>query len=264
MQGNYHLILVLIFFAFSALSWLIGKLREQAAIKKARDENRRAREEELRTGRVAEPPAPTRGGELAELRELAAKRQEQLRQMREMQKRSAASARQRPQEAVVIGPSPIPLPGTPGPRPGIPTMRGPGIPGTPGTPGVPVTLRPPTRSTNTSRTPMPDRGVQDIRPGAQTPKQKGRTPATRREDAPAEFVRPPFTVEPAAPRRIVADTIDAFSIKDTAVGHPSRPARTGLAALLGTGGARPNVADMRRAIILTEIFSKPVSERGQA
>jgi hypothetical protein len=268
MQGNYHLILVLIFFAFSALSWLIGKLREQAAIKKARDENRRARDEELRTGRVAEAPSQTRGGELAELRELAAKRQEQLRQMREMQKRSAASTRHRPQETVVIGPSPIPLPGVP--KPGTPTMRSPrtpgipGIPGTPGTPGVPVTLRPQGRAAAPTRSPQPDRGVQDIRPGAQMPRQKGRTPVTRREDAQAEFIRPPFTVEPAAPRRLVADTKDAFSISDAEESRVKRPAPIGLAALLGTGGTRPTAAEMRRAIVLNEIFSKPVSDRGAA
>lgn len=252
MQGNYHLLAVLAFFAFSALSWVIGKLREQAAIKKSRDEARRNRDEELRTGRAVEAPAQTRGGELAELRELAAKRQQQLQQMRDMQKRSAAAAKQRPKDTVVFGPSPIPLPG--GQR-----QQGPGVPGVPGRPSLPnapVTLRPQGRPQQ-----QPSRGVQDIRPGTPLPRAKGKTPATRREEPAAEFVRQPYTVEPAKPRRIVADTTDHIGGPGAPETSVNRPAPVGLAALLATAGKRPTPSDMRRAIMLNEVLSKPVGMR---
>jgi hypothetical protein len=251
--GNFHLIIVLLFFAFSAISWVVGKLREQAAIKKARDEMKRTRDEELRTGRAVAPPAPTRGGELAELRELAMKRQQQLQQMRDMQKRGPQTARSGTPE-ILVG-APLPVPGLPN-RPG--TLSAPGIPGTPGIPGRPRPIPPQT----VRPVPLPNRGVQDIRPGTPTPRQQKNPPMSRR-DAPgrgeADF-RPPYTVEPSAPRRLVADTPEPnHAIGDSAASRRAAP--IGLSALLGTAGTRPTASDMRRAIILNEIFSKPVGAR---
>jgi hypothetical protein len=251
--GNYHLILVLLFFAFSAVSWVVGKLREQAAIKKARDEMKRARDEELRTGRAVAQPAPTRGGELAELRELAMKRQQQLQQMRDMQKRAPQTTRGGTPE-ILVG-APLPVPGLPN-RPG--TLSAPGMPRTPGTPGIPGRPRPIPPQT-VRPVPLPNRGVQDIRPGTPTPRQQKKPPMSRRDAAEADF-RPPYTVEPATPRRLVADSHEPHHAI-TEAGATRRAAPIGLSALLGTAGTRPTTSDMRRAIILSEIFSKPVGAR---
>lgn len=270
MQGqNLHLLILLLFFGFSAVSWVIGKLREQAAIKKARDEMKRARDEQLRTGRAPEPvaggqPPPARTSELNELRELAAKRQRQLEQMREMQQqglraqRTAAQTPARdPRQAQV--PMPFPIPGIPLPAPKPGGAGGPGGMGAPGGPGVPRAPRPPTRRSG-AQAGGGSTGLQDIRPGQPMlrPKQSN---APKGEPG---FVAPPAfrTLEQPVPRRLVPDEPKPGSDSGAVPGVARRAVPIGLAALLGrSDGGRPSPAEIRRAVILSEIFGPPVSAR---
>ncbi|MFM9957067.1 MAG: hypothetical protein ACKVZJ_03260 [Phycisphaerales bacterium] len=269
MQGNnLQLLLIILVFGFSAISWVIGKLREQAAIKKARDELRRARDEQLRTGRTPEEAgsgpseAKTRSGDLNELRELAMKRQRQLEQMKEMQQqqmRSQRTAAQTPTRdprqvpgTSSIPPMPFPIPGTPLPTPkpgGGGGLRGPGMPGVP---------RPPKQQSR--RQPMqPSGGVQDIRPGQPAMRPKPARPFKAEQT----FDVPPFMVaEQATPRRLLADSPMPGSEAAPLTGVDRRAVPIGLSALLGrTDGGRPTMAEVRRAVILSEIFGPPVSAR---
>lgn len=113
-----------IFLAMSFGSWLLNQLREQAKLKKARDEARRRYEEQLRTGRT-EPsrsvaPAPVAA---PSAEEAAQRRQAQLRELRKQQEssgRTVVIARPSPQAPARPAPSPIVL----GPG-GVVIARGP-------------------------------------------------------------------------------------------------------------------------------------------
>ncbi|MBN8645692.1 MAG: hypothetical protein J0L61_10710 [Planctomycetes bacterium] len=237
--SSIHLILILLVFGASALSWVIGKLREQAAIKKMKDEAKRRSEEELRTGRVTSAPAePSRSSELAELRELAAKRQQQLQQMRQAQKQTAQQRR----EEAARGPAPFPIsvpqsqrPSKPG-APGFPGMprQGPGVPGAPGTPTQPrarvLEVRVPSRRTKES-TPVPI----------------------------------PVIEQESRVRRLVADspapTMAAPAAARTAEEGVSRAIPVGFSALLGLRPGTRDTGALKRALVLSEILGPPLATR---
>jgi len=96
--------------AISAISWIAQRLKEQSAIKHARDEMARRRNEELRTGRT-EAPSPTSGASAPDaqaMQDLAARRQAQLRELRARQaQQQSQSGRTMP--PVVIAPVPPPV-----------------------------------------------------------------------------------------------------------------------------------------------------------
>jgi len=245
--GNYQLILILIVFGFSALSWVIGQLRQQAAIKKTRDEMSRARDEELRTGRQSDTETnPSRSGELAELRELAMKRQQQLQQMRAAQQRGTQGMQVRmpaPDRRVQAPQFPSPSQQSRPTAPGIPK------PARPGVPGVPSQAR---RPGTTGR-------IEEIRPP--TPAQRPQRRAMA-QPQPEEAPLPAYTAERATTRRLVADADDPTnSVNAFADREKRNTAPIGFAALLGTQGHKPTPSEMRRAIILSEIFLPPVAAR---
>ncbi len=253
--GSGHLIILLIVFGMSAISWVIGKLREQAAIKRMKDELKRRQEEELRTGRTSEPSQPTKLSELQQLRELAIKRQQQLEQMRAAQRTAgqADAARARgtlgaPSQGgpVVLIPSP-PIPTGRIPKP----TRAPGVPGIPGGPGVPRTIPGggrPAGGAGSSR-PVPRRAAE---------------PEPQRT-----LARPPATVPVPEPARGVTqgrgrlmEIASAQSDRAGDAGRPSAPAAVELAALVGLRARGGGAAELRRAILLSEVLGPPVSARG--
>jgi colicin import membrane protein len=114
-SGWIQFALLFLVFGFSAASWLYGKLREQAELKKMRDAQRRRREQELRTGRMTRAQAEAEAAATAgaagaggaatagakagssrdpeELRRLAERRQAQLRELRERQRQERTESR---------------------------------------------------------------------------------------------------------------------------------------------------------------------------
>ena len=132
MQNYWPIIIVM---AISGISWIAQRLKEQAAIKQAKDRLAQERNEELRTGRAA-APSPTQQSQTSDaqaLQDLAARRQAQLRELRARQMQQGQAAPTPP--PVVFAPStqqrrPAPMPsGTlrPTPLPGgtrpVPTQR---------------------------------------------------------------------------------------------------------------------------------------------
>lgn len=97
MGTNYQVWIFVLLAAFSAISWAVKKLQEQAAIKAAQEREARRSDEILRTGRdpQAQAEAARAPGSLddaqARLRELAQRRQAQLRELR---KREQAQGQQ--------------------------------------------------------------------------------------------------------------------------------------------------------------------------
>lgn len=84
-MSNYWPIVIVM--AISAISWIAQRLKEQAAIKQAKDRLAQERNEELRTGRAA-APSPTQQAQTSDaqaLQDLAARRQAQLRELRARQ-----------------------------------------------------------------------------------------------------------------------------------------------------------------------------------
>ena len=115
MGNNSQLIILLIFATISALSWVFGKLKEQSELKRARDEARRKRDEELRTGRVEQPSPTSRMPPTpAQVRaqDMAARRQAQLEELRRQQQ---ARTQMTLPGGVVIVRGPVPGPTAPAP-----------------------------------------------------------------------------------------------------------------------------------------------------
>lgn len=258
MGSNGHLIVLLIVFGMSAVSWIVGKLREQAAIKRMRDELKRRQDEELRTGRLLEAPEPTeKRGELAELRELAIKRQQQLEQMRRSQKQQAET------QVIVVSPSQAPPP----------VRRGPGVPGVPGGIGGPGGPGFPVKKTGFPGGPTRTQVPQPL--PSPKPAQRPATPSTRSPQVVRQRAQPPERAsagfaEPPKPRRPVADPPSAIQSapQEQADGYLIAEARrvgpVGIAGMLGLAGGKVTVADLRRQIVLGEILGQPLSLRGES
>lgn len=115
----------------SAISWILQRLKEQAAIKQARDEIARAKNEELRTGRSSAPTAPKAVAqtETQALQDLAARRQAQLRELRTRQMQQGQPQSTTP--PVVLTPPPARRPAPSAPQHG--TLRPTPLPGGPRT-----------------------------------------------------------------------------------------------------------------------------------
>ena len=90
MQQLQHFWPLILIMAISAVSWILQRLKEQAAIKKAKEAQERRKLEELRTGRALDaPPGPERPDQAA-MQDLAARRQAQLRELRARQQQQQA------------------------------------------------------------------------------------------------------------------------------------------------------------------------------
>lgn len=232
-QNLLQYLLPLIILGMPALSWIIQKLRENYQTKQLKDAERQSREDALRQS----APVTTRSQTPPEedplekrRRELAARRAEQLRQLRERQEQRTG--------AVVLQPQQTQSPRT------MPTATGaPGSPARPPAgrqqrPGLPA-QRPPVRRPQpqpSQRTPQ-----QRQRTGRQLPRA---TSPTRPQDAPQQSNR-----------------IQLASALQTEIGQgaptETDPSSSRSHPLLRSGSG----TDLRRAIMLSEIFGKPMSMR---
>jgi hypothetical protein len=231
----------------SLLSWIIGKLREQAEIKRAKDEARRRQDEQLRTGRSSGAPAANAPAG-ASAQELAARRQAQLEALRKQQQ-----INQRARAVGTAAPRPMGQPGGPpgGPRPMGPDPRQPGF-------GVPQT---------TTRGPTPLPGQQPQRPAArpqQAPQQQRKQNQQRgessRQQRRIEVVAQPF--EPPEPPPVVRRS--AFAPPPPAAAPVHAEVRAGPKGLLfNADGRARSPAELRRAFALMEVLSPPLSMRDE-
>lgn len=218
-------VILLIFAGISTLSWVFGKLREQAELKRARDEARRRRDEELRTGRAVETPAPGTRQSAAQSRaqELAARRQAQLEQLRRQQQARAQVA----------------VPG------GVVIVRGPQPPGAPAR-GPVVTRRLP---------------AQPVPTGILVPPRKSSTrpaPTSR----PAASQRPTLAAPSAPPAPRPAES--AAEIGSHAASRPEHALRNTQSVrglLLGASDDAARTRGLRALIGAIEVLGPPVALR---
>lgn len=238
-----NLWMLLIFFGLSALSWVVGKMREQATIRKQKEEARQRYEEQLRTGRDAEPgPQRTVSPQTPVPADLAERRQAQLRELRRQQQgRTSASppivvARPAPQSRVRT------IPG------GVVIQRGPGSPQRPQAPAT----RPAKRPASSKNDPLasPWLALDQRRQAEQSERERIAREAEARE---TQQVR----LEAAQRRAPVPVEDDA----------PESPASArhrrgmGVRELLVPGPSRQRPADLQRLFALSEVLGRPVSLR---
>jgi len=255
------LITILLFFGFTFLSWLFGKLKEQAEVNKQRQATQRRREEMLRTGRGVQPqPA---GGPYAVRRpegqpqaamsaeELASRRQAQLRAMREEQLRRLRQGAQRPGQGPGQGAAP-----TGGARSTSPQR--------PAQPGAA-----PARSGS-----APVRQVQTGRPGqgppSRTPQQPARRASSPPGAAPTSRKQQELLRRQADAARRARETRETPGADALAEGSDAslasrfmeRSAPPAERKRTGFFGGRPLTAEeLRRAVVINEIFNRPVGMR---
>lgn len=225
LQGiNLQIVLIVLFFGFSALTWVVRKLKEQAEIRRRQQILERQKFEALRTGRIETGPAPVASGAQAperRLAEMAARRAEQMRQgglvpsptqTRPLPPRTPQAPRQ-PQRAATRAPMPRPVGATPSSAP-RPVARAP-LPGQ-------------AKSTAQRRQEMLEarRRALEARARAEQPEPR---------PTPRAVVQPPVRVrtpDPVAPAPTIRPHLD----------H----------------------ASLRRAMVLKEILDPPIALRGEA
>ncbi|MGP1345880.1 MAG: hypothetical protein ACTS3F_04325 [Phycisphaerales bacterium] len=270
-----QLIILALFFGITAISWIANKLREQAEIKRIRDEMRRREEEALRSTNVMRreeaDAAVAQGAKTpmqVRMEELAARRQAQLRELRERQAREAQQQRQggarQPGVLLPGGRAGAPTPTRPGPRP---------IPGAQRQPTTRAPQRPPVS--------IPGRT-----PGRSAPQRP--TPSTRPEPVPTPRQREEAALRQAPPiadrseeapstpiQRQEIDTSALSMIESTAIGEGRpRKARRAVStvsadvrALLGRApGADPHQRLRRQRALLAaaEVIGTPAAFRDDA
>ncbi len=93
-MGNFsNLLQILVIFLVvgsGAISWAINKMKEEAERKRLREQMRRRRDEEIRTGRPQPAPQSKAQAQDARLKELAERRQAQLRELKKQQAQGGA------------------------------------------------------------------------------------------------------------------------------------------------------------------------------
>lgn len=260
--NNSQLIIFLIVMAFSALSWVIGYLKEQSRIKKVKDEQKRRFEESLRTGRSAEEPVLQKDPAA----DLAARRQAQLQELRRQQMEERA----RGQGGVVVARAPGSAGGAGAPG----TLGGPGSQQRPGRGQIVIQRAP---NTGAQRGQRRDPQQQPARPARDTPPPTfatGNDPTTlqarrQREQAERESAaQMALRIEARDAERRAAELsaqererrLAAASTRAASAAKPLGGAR----GLLfdRSGGATPEF--LRRAILLSEVLGRPVSDRPTA
>ncbi len=237
--------------SLSLLSWIVGKLREQAEIKRAKDEARRRQDEQLRTGRAAGAPggAAANAPAGASAQELAARRQAQLEALRRQQQMN-----QRSRAVGTAAPRPMGQPGGPpgGPRPMGPDQRqvGFGVPqtvtrGPTALPGQPQPQRPAARPQQTT---LPQRKQNQQRGEPTRPQRR------------PEVAAQPF--DPPAPPPVVRRS--AFAPPPPVAAPVHAEVRAGPKGLLfNPDGRVRSPAELRRAFALMEVLSPPLSMRDE-
>jgi hypothetical protein len=247
---NNNLWFLALFFGMSFASWLYGQLREQAKLKKAREEARRQYEEGLRTGRTStEQPRPSPQPATATAGELAERRQAQLRELRRQQDATRGGT------TVVIA-KPQTSPPTGVARPGsTPIVLGPGgivIPRAP----APVRAKPAPAPARVPARPMPE--VQDPRIALQ----QRRLREQAEHEAAVIRAEQAEEVETASQSRsALARRQGAGSIGTVESVRP-RPSASRVRGLLFTDDGRvKRGAELRRLFALNEVLGRPVSMR---
>jgi hypothetical protein len=260
---SFKLIAFILAMLVYAIAFVVKKLQEQAAIKRAKDEHARRRVDALRTGRLEdlEAPAPqvisSAGGSPAplshqeatrRLQELAEHRRQQLEELR---RRAAAQARGAAQTAS----APIPARVAP---PAIPRQA------------VTSRPRPPVRTAPAS-VPRPAPPVPRAAPRPQPVESARRTPAkvppspSRR--ALGSKRRTPEQIDDTERRaHLEADRAQGVGRQSTRTMPTSTPvappARVEVASLLVPMG-KGRLGEWRRIIMLREVLGRPVALRDQ-
>ena len=239
-QNWVNLLWVFLVIGAPAISWTVGKLREQYEKKRLRDIQRSREEESIRMTRIADrgprvDPEQERADRLAEL---AARRQAQLEELR--QRRGVPLQERRGEQGPVIVGMPTGAP----PRPGVPRAPRPQAPPAGRTPaGAP---RP--RPTVSAPTPVP------------APVARPRGPV--RPVTPTRPIESFERAAMAAPAPIAASEVHSVDLDAAA----RRLHRTGTSAsvramLRGEGpGGRSTLAT---ALVLSEVLSKPMGLRSE-
>lgn len=200
-QQVIQLVVVLIFFGFSALKVVLGKLQQQAALRRLEAERESQRLEALRTGKSVDdlpgPPRLRRTGPTAEqMQELARRRAAQLEELRRVQ------AAQRGQVATRVSGSQS------GPISSIPGSSGPIVPGA-RRPGGQTSSQRPTRAERVqavrepkrSATPQPKFTAPAPQPSARVQSQVNTKPEHVRTIARVPNITPLSRMSPAELRR---------------------------------------------------------------
>ncbi|MFI4883395.1 MAG: hypothetical protein ACIAQU_12510 [Phycisphaerales bacterium JB064] len=239
-QNNLGIIIVALSFGVSGLGWLLQKLKEAHEKKQADELRKRARMEALRTGRFeGQPSAP--GGQTPapaqaetprqRLEELAKRRQQEQAQRTAAQRHDLEEQLRRRREA-------------------IEAQRRQQQQGR--TRQAPP---PPPRQAPAQRSPKPaQRPQQRPQPVQQRPSQPARRPGERRPAAPLPTMQP---TERPVQETVISDVIEAKRRQE------AQP----IEAPLPVGGVRRSGSlvamgiDLRQAVIMREIFDKPVGMR---
>ncbi|MBL8991634.1 MAG: hypothetical protein JNJ48_08660 [Phycisphaerae bacterium] len=273
-QGfNIQVIVILLLFAFSGLSWLFRKLKEKAEVQRANAERQRHIEEMLRTGRdpltgapagapvepmtaaareqVYTPPAVAGQPDDADTRrqrELADRRREQLRQLRDRLAGKPGPAQPQPVSGELWPGGPVVVIG----QAGSPAPQAPASPSRPSQPGGSSTPR-----QRASSRPAP-------------PPQTAPRPAKKKRPQP-EPARPALSAEAMAAirdkresdlarrqgaARITAGDTDASRADAVRVRRDDAP--------LAASSIPQGPDEWRKAIIAAEILAGPVGLRGPA
>ncbi|MCA9293044.1 MAG: hypothetical protein KDA20_04440 [Phycisphaerales bacterium] len=231
MGGNFvNLLVFVLVVGAPLLSWIAGKIKEAHELKRLRDVARKNYEEQLRTGRAPEQPAPSKKEPAkptrtaADLQALAERRQQQLRELRQRQIGQAAPA----------------APVKPTQRP---AQRLPGVARPAGSGGP---------------TPRPNAGGQrPLRQSAPIARQTQRGADRSRRESTTRAVTP----TPPGARAVQSVLAQAMAQKAVPAAPPPRgvtPTPVGVRPVV------PTREDLRRAIVLSELLDRPVSLRDEA
>lgn len=245
-----------------AVAHVAKKLQEQAEIKRAREEAHRRHLESLRTGRVEDttaagaPAAPRQPEPVSHqeatqrLKELAERRREQLEELR---RRAMGQARtpSAPSAPPVAPPRPAPARAAPVPRQ-RPQQAPRSVPQQGDTSPRPIDRPAPVQKSRQSPAQRPAAREQG----------RGPRPAPAQRSRPVEAERTTETV--IAERAAAYRAADAQAAADEAMrpAAPATPARAALGKLL-VAGAKPGLAEWRRAMMLRELLSPPVAMRDE-
>ncbi|MBX3351636.1 MAG: hypothetical protein KF684_01770 [Phycisphaeraceae bacterium] len=266
--NNPNLWIILAVVGLSFLQWVVQRIREQAAINRAREAARRKNEEALRTGRAPEAAQreqreaqQTRTALDDKQRQAIERRQEQLRELRRKQMETQARARTRAGTGPSSAParqSPIPPPASrvPTPQPSRPSRSQP----------APSAQRPPSpapqRAPARQPTPAAKRTTLS-RSGTAMGDDLERISRLRQEEAlrRQQMMRgtPSLAATPDAGDEVLRPALATFKgLRGGPLVTPdAHDATTSGAALL----AGMDADDWRRGIILSEILREPVSMR---
>ena len=253
MPNGLSLLIVFLTVVLPALSWAIGKMRDQMELKRKRDEWLRQREEALRTGRPVEgeegaaaPATASRASEVEarqrQLQELAARRQEQIRKIQEQQRQRSTAVRTQgssPSGSPAQGAPPTPRPATP--RPARPGQRPqPGVPYSPS--NRPARQGPPTPRA-VQQPPVPE-------PGAAPKRQLDARGKAETQEKMHELKRRQLVLAEERRKRLGMGRLSRGRTQTE-----SRQRKS-----LGVLGEL-NHKELRRAIVLSEVLAPPLSLR---